>query len=36
VAEGYSSVGDVAMGEVAVGSEGDYFETLSERDPSAR
>jgi MFS family permease len=32
VAEGYSSVGEIAMGEVAVGSDGDYFETLTKDD----
>jgi hypothetical protein len=32
VAEGFSSVGDVAMGEVGVGSEGDFIAALSEND----
>lgn len=36
VAVGYSSVGEMAMGEVAVGSEGDYFETLAEGGNSSR
>ncbi len=36
VAEGYSSVGDVAMGEVAVGLEGDYFEVRADSDPTPR
>jgi len=30
IAEGYSSVGEVAMGEVGVGSEGEFIEALSE------
>ena len=32
VAEGFSSVGEVAMGEVGVGSEGDFITALSEND----
>ncbi len=36
VAEGYSSVGELAMGEVAVGTEGDAYESDRAGDPSPR